>query len=93
MNGLSCELARLLVTIAQIYTWVLIAYAIASWIPDLQRYGRYLDPIVMPLLNPLRRIIPPVGGLDLSFLVLILAIQLVVIPLLGRLFLTVCYGA
>jgi uncharacterized protein YggT (Ycf19 family) len=29
------------------------------------------------MLNPLRKIIPPVGGLDLTFLVLLLLIQLV----------------
>jgi YggT family protein len=32
---------------------------------------------VEPVLTPVRRIIPPMGGLDLSFLVVILLIQLV----------------
>jgi uncharacterized protein YggT (Ycf19 family) len=30
------------------------------------------------VLNPIRRIIPPIGGLDLAFLVLLLVLQLVV---------------
>jgi len=92
VNHLSCDLAGLLIALARAYTFVLIGYAILSWIPDLQRYQRYLDPFVMPLLRPLRSVIPPMGGLDLSFLVLILLIQLVVVPLLGRLSLNVCYG-
>jgi uncharacterized protein YggT (Ycf19 family) len=92
VNHLSCDLAGLLIALARAYQLVLIGYAILSWIPDLQRYQRYLDPFVMPLLGPLRRVIPPMGGLDLSFLVLFFAIQLVAIPLLGRLSLNVCYG-
>jgi YggT family protein len=92
VNALSCNAAWLLVALARAYTFVLIGYAILSWIPDLQRYQRYLDPFVLPVLRPLQRVIPPVGGLDLSFLVLILVIQLVVMPLLGRLSLGVCYG-
>src|ERR1700744_6018934 len=42
-----------------------------------------LSALTDPLLNPLRKVIPPVGGLDLTFLVLLLLIQLmrsVVIP-------------
>jgi hypothetical protein len=36
-----------------------------------------LSALTAPVLNPLRKIIPPVGGLDLTFLVLLLLIQLV----------------
>jgi len=90
--NLSCDLAGLLIALARAYTLILIGYAILSWIPDLQRFQRYLDPFVLPLLRPLQRVIPPMGGLDLSFLVLILVIQLIVVPLLGRLSLNVCYG-
>jgi uncharacterized protein YggT (Ycf19 family) len=91
VNALSCQLAGLLGTLLSIYTWVLIAYAILSWIPDLQRYQRYLDPFVAPVLNPLRRIIPPIGGLDLSFLVLILVINYAIRPLLAQLAFNVCF--
>lgn len=48
-----------------------------------------LSALTDPFLNPLRRIIPPVGGLDLTFLVLLVLIQLVrsvVIPDLADLF-------
>ena len=56
--------------------WVLIIRAILSWI------SRGYNPIeaVMiqltePLLAPVRRILPPMGGLDLSMLVVILGLQ------------------
>jgi len=91
VNALSCQAAELLLLLASLYTWILIAYAVISWIPDLQyRVGRYIEPLVMPFVGPLRRIVPPVGGLDLSFLVLILLIQFAVRPLLFRLAFAVC---
>jgi YggT family protein len=37
-----------------------------------------------PVLRPVRRIIPPIGGLDISFLVVILVAQIVLIPILQR---------
>jgi YggT family protein len=91
VNALSCQVAGWLGLLLSFYVWVLIAYAILSWIPDLQRYQRYLDPFVAPVLNPLRRIIPPMGGLDLSFIVLILLIQFAIRPLLAQLAFNVCF--
>lgn len=91
MNALSCQAAGLLLLLVGVYIWVLIAYAVLSWIPDLRyRIGRYLDPFVLPFLAPLRRVIPPVGGFDISFIVLILIIELLVRPLLMRLAFSVC---
>jgi YggT family protein len=37
-----------------------------------------------PVLGPVRRIIRPMGGIDISFLVVILVAQLVIIPILLR---------
>jgi YggT family protein len=93
VSAISCQLASLLVWILQIYTVILIVYAILSWIPELRgRWSSYLAMLVEPVLNPLRRIIPPLGGLDLSFLVLILALQFLVRPLIAQLAFNVCYG-
>lgn len=75
-----------------IYTLVLIVYAITSWIPELRRgrWAYYLASIVEPVLVPIRRIIPPLGGLDLAFLVLLLVLQLLVQPALTRLAFNSC---
>ncbi len=56
--------------------WVLILRAVLSWVSQ----GRNPIELVMqqltePFLAPIRRIIPPVGGLDLSVLVAIIALQ------------------
>jgi YggT family protein len=40
-----------------------------------------------PLLRPLRRLIPPIAGVDLSVLVLLLILQLLLRPLLAWLYL------
>jgi YggT family protein len=91
VNALSCNLSQFLIILVNIYTIVLLVYAVLSWIPDLRgRWSDYLGMIVEPILMPLRRIIPPMGGLDLSFLVLILLLNFIVRPLLGSLVVSVC---
>ena len=79
MNLLLCDLARAFGLFVNVYTLLLLVYAVISWIPDLRR-GRwvyYLASVVEPVLMPIRRIIPPVGGIDLSFLIVLIVIQLV----------------
>ncbi len=92
MNLFLCDLARALGYIVNVYTFVLIIYAILSWVPELRR-GRwtyYLAAIVEPVLTPIRRIIPPLGGLDLAFLVVLLLLQLLIRPALASLAFNSC---
>jgi YggT family protein len=71
-----CAVYELLQKILQLYVIVLVIYAVVSWIPSLRgRWSDYVAMLVEPVLMPLRRIIPPLGGLDLSYLVLILIVQ------------------
>ena len=93
MSLLLCNLSKLLVAIVHVYTILLFVYALVSWFPDLRR-GRwvyYLGSVVEPVLAPIRRIIPPIGGIDLAFLVLILLLQLVVVRGLLTLEFNSCY--
>ena len=63
----------------------LIITAILSWLvafdvvnlrnPAIRQIYYALDRITEPLLSPIRRFIPPLGGVDLSFIVLFLIIQ------------------
>ena len=58
--------------------FAVLIYAVVSGIPSLQgRWTTYVARIVEPVLLPVRRIIPPMGGLDLSFLVVILLVGFV----------------
>lgn len=56
--------------------WILIIRAILSWFS--QGYNpmeAMLHQLTEPLLAPVRRVIPPIGGLDLSVLIVIIALQ------------------
>jgi YggT family protein len=60
---------------------LLIVRAIASWVvaagAGYNPMLRLLDQMTEPLLAPLRRIIPPLGGMDFSVLLALVAVQLV----------------
>lgn len=54
----------------------MIIYAVISWIPSLRgRWTEYVAMVVEPVLAPVRRIIPPLGGLDISFIIVLVAIR------------------
>lgn len=92
MNLILCDLAKVLAWVVNIYTIVLFVYAIVSWIPDLRgRWVSYLAAIIEPVLMPIRRIIPPLGGLDIAFLVLFVVLQFLVRPALATAVFNTCY--
>jgi YggT family protein len=74
-----CELYDIVSKLLQLYVLVLLVYAVISWVPSLRgKWTEYVAMMVEPVLTPLRRIIPPIGGFDISFLVVILVIQFVI---------------
>jgi YggT family protein len=74
-----CELYTVVAWLLNFYVIVMLAYALVSWVPSLRgKWSDYVAMLVEPVLAPVRRIIPPLGGLDLSFLVVIIAIQFVI---------------
>ena len=92
MNGILCNLTQLLGILVNVYTLVLFVYAVASWFPGARgRWLDYLAAVVEPVLMPVRRIIPPIGGLDIAFLVVILLLQLVVRPLIASSIVNACF--
>ncbi len=92
MNELLCSLDQAVVWIVRIYSILLLVYAVLSWIPDLRGpWVRYIAMLVEPVLAPVRRIIPPIGGLDLAFLVVLLLLNYVIAPLVMRVAISACY--
>ncbi len=69
--------AKMLVRVALQTLFILVmAYAILSWVqPGSPAYG-LLARLTEPLLSPLRRVIPVIGGVDLSALALLLLLQI-----------------
>ena len=56
-------------------TGLVIVYAILSWVQSHSVGADFLERLVMPVLIPIRRVVPLVGGIDLSPLVLLLILQ------------------
>ena len=57
------------------FVWVLL-----SWIPDLRlsKFYIFLDRLYAPFLEPLRRVIPPINGIDISPILGFFVLQLTV---------------
>ena len=75
-------ITSLLCNVLLIYMVVLFGRAILSWFPIepgsiWASIGNVLIQLTEPVLAPLRRVIPPMGMLDVSFLVLFLGIEIV----------------
>ncbi len=74
-------LANILIIL--IFVWVIVSWILSPYHPIRQA----LDRIVEPMLAPIRRVIPPVGMLDLSPIILMVLIELasrILISLLVR---------
>lgn len=69
-------LAKLINFALSAYIWVVIGSAIISWVnPDpYNPIVRFLRQATEPLLSRIRRVLPALGGLDLSPMILILGI-------------------
>ncbi len=71
-------LALFIRLVAQIFIWVVIASALFSFfLSPYHPVRQALDRIVDPLLNPIRKLVPPAGMFDFSPLILIVVLELV----------------
>jgi YggT family protein len=69
-------LIRLINILVQLLTLLVIVDVVLSYfMSPFHPLREALDRIVNPMLNPIRRVIPPLGGLDLSPIVLLILIQ------------------
>lgn len=55
---------------------VLVDVILSYFLNPYNQVRAFLDRMVEPLLGPIRRIVPPIGGLDFSPLVLIIILQI-----------------
>ena len=85
MDGLNVvlqPLLRVLYYAVEIYVWLVIAMAILSWLVAfdvinarsqvVRTIGQFLWRVTEPALRPIRRILPNLGGIDISPIILIL---------------------
>jgi len=81
---------HLLEIILDMLFWGVILHAILSWFPNAQGApaARVLNQLITPLLAPIRRMIPDLGGIDLSPIALLLLLQVLkisIVPILVNL--------
>ena len=72
-------------TLIDLYIWVIIAMVIMSWLtafnvlnprsPFVAQVDRALYAITNPVFGPVRRIIPSIGGLDISPIIVLLLLE------------------
>jgi YggT family protein len=93
------ELLAFISYLLTLYIYVLIAMAVMSWLiafgvvnsrnPIVHTVGEFLYRITEPLLRPIRSMLPNLGGIDVSPVILILLIifiQAVIIPNIAKFF-------
>jgi YggT family protein len=70
-----------------IYTWIIIASAVFSWLyafnivnarnPFVASIGDFLYKVTEPALKPIRRLLPDLGGVDISPIILFIIIYFI----------------
>ncbi|HSG88357.1 MAG TPA: YggT family protein [Pseudomonadales bacterium] len=70
---------QLLYIVLDLYFWALVLIVILSWVAPGSRHpgAMLLHQITEPLLAPFRRLIPPIGGIDLSVMAVFLILVLI----------------
>jgi YggT family protein len=78
-------IAWLINTIIGLLIFLIIAQAILSWLiafnvvnvrnPFVRQVAQFLERITYPLLRPIRRFVPPLGGVDITPIILLLLLQ------------------
>ena len=63
-----------------ILIFAVIVQAVLSWVNPYTPVGPAFDTITRPFLRPLRRFIPPLGGVDLTPLILLVILQVLLFP-------------
>jgi YggT family protein len=68
---------QLLGLLIEVYSAVVLVSIMGSWVGSRHAVFQFADRLTEPVLAPIRKVLPPVGGLDLSPLVLLIGLQLI----------------
>ena len=95
-------LFELLYYVINLFKWAVILAAIFSMLAAfgvldtrnrmVWTIGDFLYRVTDPVLRPIRNFLPNFGGIDLSPWVVVVLIQIVVLPMLGKLYTAITYG-
>ena len=95
MTLLQSIIVYLLAPLLGLLFWIFVAYMIFSWLiafnivnlrnPAMAQIYGVIRRVCDPILDPIRKVIPPIGGLDMAFLVVVLGLSWIrgyVVPVL-----------
>ncbi|MDU2098749.1 MAG: YggT family protein [Staphylococcus sp.] len=76
--GLLATIFNFIIFLVQIYYFGMIIYFYTSWVPNIResKFGEILGKLYEPFLEPFRKIIPPIGMIDISSLVALFVLVL-----------------
>ena len=77
---MSGTILQVLAAMLRLYSLMLVVYALLSWFMHKEHYPpavRWLQSMVEPVLSQIRRVIPPIAGIDLSVLAALLIIEMI----------------
>jgi YggT family protein len=72
-------LLNLLGLLLELYSFVILARVLLSWVPNLDPYHpavQFLYQATDPVLEPARKLIPPIGMIDISAMVVLIILQI-----------------
>lgn len=72
--ALVAALRQLVIWGLNVIVWVTIIYVVIGWVNPHAPFAPALDMLLRPLLAPIRRILPTIGGFDLSPMVLLIGV-------------------
>ena len=67
----------LLIRLIDVYSLIVVASVVVSWtnVPREHPAARLLDQLTEPVLGPIRKVLPPMGGVDFSPLMLLIGLR------------------
>jgi len=96
MGGFLVPILEVVDLLLRLYMWVIIASAVMSWLISFRVINTYSRPVSVigdflyratePVLRPIRRFLPNFGGLDISPVILLIAIWLIRMELANLVF-------
>ena len=77
---ISGTLVQVLAAMLRLYSLMLVVYALLSWVMHEEHYPpivRWLQSMVEPVLTQISKVIPPIGGIDVSAIAAVLIVEMI----------------
>ena len=78
MESFGYSLVQVLASMLRLFSLMLVIYALLSWVISDPRHPvfRFFQRMVEPVLNPIRKVLPPMEGFDISIAAALMGIEI-----------------